>query len=732
MPGKRQDEPNSASQAQKQNAEARPQGEPVRRGPLVRWRVLLLLLVVIVLACWAAVHDVMSPDNIRAFIVGEVGSYLNGRLEIGTAEFDPFRGVVLRHVRILQGARRDENLVAEVPRVVVAYRALPMLEGRLVIDSVTVHKPVVNLSEANGEWPIAHLIRFGDDESDPFPSLLKGVWAEAATVKVTSQSVFGDSETRTFSQWNGKFKPFSCSLKMWEFEASLRAPEWGGTYRVQGTFDAEAESVDAKVECRSLKLSPEFLRDRVPHVGARLAENWQAEGRVDLAARLSFSGKNRSPWRYDIDVVCHDVTMRPHVWPAKIDHVNGHVIVHNDSVKTVVYLRNLAGFLRAGNHIAKPMVNGLVDLTQNRGILQVQVRDLALAPQGVPALGEEPWRELHTAGRLDGTATIEISGEDTAPLGFKADMELRNCEFVYLHFPAPVQEITSRVEVNREGGKTRVRTVDLSGSFCGGRIENGSLSIDFNKVPLDFEYHADLSLSDVDLARLLKHVAKAGATEPASEKKGNLQGVVSGDVKLWGKGMDLATLSADGRLTLKKAYLWDVPLLAAIVEILRLGTPKEKGVQRGWAKCQIRDRKVHLEEAIVTSGNLELQAKGTIGFDTALDLAVVAGIDPDFIMDIPLIKRLGIAVVGSATRAVRKAHVTGTVSEPKVKLVAFRPFLMPGEKLSDLWSSFGAEKKPRDHGADHPDRRPGLLNPFKKLFGTPKDKSKPEQNSEPK
>ena len=727
MPDEPQHASRAAGRAPEQDVEPKPRGGVVQRRPLFRWRVLLLPLAIAAVACYAAGRSALCPTNLTRLLKGQVAAYLNGRLEIGSAEFHLLRGVVVSGVKVFAGVGRGESLVAEAPRVVVEYRPLPLLTGRLVVDSVTAYRPVLHLREEAGRWEVAGLISTGTGEPDPFPALWQGIRAEAATVTVTSESVFGDREPRTFANWKAEFKPFSCSMDMWEFDASLDAPEWGGAYRVQGQFGTEAESVDASVECPSLDISPEFLEARVPKLGHKLAHDWQPQGRVGLSARVSFNARNRR-WRYDIEVECHDVTTRPDVWPATIDHVSGRVIVHGDSAKTVVYIRNLAGLLKVGNHTARPTVNGLVDLARQHSILQVQVRDLALAPEAVPALADKRWQELKTAGRLDGTAAIEVSHRDVASFGCKADVELRNCEVVYLHFPVPVQQITSRVEVNTEGGRTSVRTVDLSGVFCGGRIENGSLRADFNGLPDGLVYEANLSLSDVDLAQLLKHMRSKDKPPPESE---SLQGLVSGEVKLWGQGTDLAKLSAEGSLTVNKAYLWDIPLLATIVESLRLAKPGHKAVQRGWAKCKIRDRQVHLEEAVVTSGNLELQAKGAIGFDRTLALTVVAGVDPDLIMDIPLIKRLGTAVIGAATRMVRKARVAGTISEPKVELVAIRPFLLPGETIPDLWSSLGRDKKPNGSEPGTPSENRGLLNPIKKMFGAPRDKAKPAQSKEP-
>lgn len=706
----------------------RSEGQPsAARRPLFRWSVVLVLMVlglaVALMAGWRTARDVLSEDALLWIVKGELASYYRGRIEMGRVQFDPFQGIVIDDAKLFDGVGPEALLVAQVPRVVVAHKLEPLLGGELVIDSVEALDPLVHLREDHGGWNVARLLRFKDeDEASPFPAVLNGIWAEAATVTVRSRTIFEDDEVRTFRNCDAKFRPFSCSLKIWEFEGLLRDDDWGA-FDLEGRFDVDAQTTEATIVCPGLDVTPEFLRSRVPHVGVTVADKWQPSGRAAVKAKLTFDANRDPKWNYDVDIVFEDASSTPQVWPVEISHISGRVIVHNH----LVYLRDLAGLLKAGDHVARPTVDGFVDLAKNHSILQVRVQDLALAKEVVAAAPKpqaDLWQDYHwkdddSVGLLNGEVTLEFSGKDLSSLDYQGKAELRDCKIIYTRFPVRVTDIMTRLELTKD----TVKTVDLSASLCGGRIDHGSLAIDLSQEPFTFE--ASLNLTDIDIKTLFGEMQGGvqGEVQPG-QKLIKLAGRVSGDVEIKGKGTDLAQLEGDGRLELKDALLWETPIISEIVRLLPLTSPATDATQRGSAECRIENGMVKVKKATLTSGRIDLHAEGDISLDreAELDLTVVAALDPHILGDIPVITDVTSKVLGRATRAVRKVRVTGPAADFKVEPIAFRPFLRTGESIADLLHSLGPGKKPKAEDDGQPKDGVGLLNPFKKLFNKPKEK----------
>lgn len=707
-------------QASSQEAKGRSGEAPAAKRRRFRWSVLWAMLLLIGLCGWAGLRFALSPDNMQSFIRGALAPYVLGRMEMGRVHFDLFEGTVVDGAKIYDGVGPDAKLVAEARRVVIAHRVAPLLEGEFVVDSIEVLDPVVHIREEDRGWNVERVLNFQHEgEPDPFPALQNGIWAESLTLNVESPSVFEDGAARVFRNCTGAFRPVSTSLERWAFELDLRDPDLGQT-KVLGALDAGARTVEGTVECRAARVTPEFFRTRVPYLGQTIAQDWQPTGILAMKAEFTYSPQLKDPWRYDVEIECRDASTIPRCWPLRVEHVQGRIIVHDD----VIYLRNLAGYVRAGNHHARPQVNGLIEFDRDHGILQVKIENLSLNEDvlaTVPNLGEAILQDFETLGLMDGSATIDMSGEGMQTFDFTAKAHLRHCEFAYRHFPAPVRDIQSRLEVTRQS----LKTVDLTATFCGGRVDNGSLCVTLTPDPIAYE--ASFTLSGVDLKQLLTYVPKQIKTATGER----MEGLVAGDIHLKGRGVELAELSAEGHLKLDKGYVWRVPIVSKVIDHLRLRESSDKAVQKGHLACNIHGGELAISDALVTSGRVELSGRGVVDLrDGGVTLTVIAGLDPAMIADIPILKKAAVAVIGGMSRVVRKVEVTGTVAEPQVSFIAFRPLSKPAEGISDLIFGFGG----REHQSDEPqppaDNDRFRLFDLRRLFKNDEKPAKP-QTEEP-
>ncbi len=681
-------------------------GEASPGRPRKRWIRVLALLALAVAACAAAwfYFVVMSPTRLAALVQGELASYVNGRIEIGSVRLSLFEGVVLDDVRVYDGPGREARLVAQARRVVAAHKFAPLLAGQFVVTGVEVLDAELRVREdSKGRWNVADLLR-PQESGNPFPVLENGVWVQNAAVRVASWSVFDDEQEHVFQRVSARLHPLGYSLEQWDFDIQVSDPEWG-EFGVKGEFDAAAGSVRLKADADGVEMTPEYLT-RWPKVGRGLAADYRPRGRADVRADVSYNAGRKKPWRYKVEVELHNLRATPVQWPIEVQNINGRVLVYND----IVILRGLSGFVRMGGHVACPRVSGVVELERKGGVLELEIRDLELnekTVQSVPNVGAKVWEHFDIQGRLSGEARMEWGGQTPGEIRYESRASLENCAVLFRAFPIPFKVISSRVEITPE----HVKTIDLSGEVCGGRIDSGSVEVNLKTDP--FAYKVALELEDVDLKQLKDALAKArGGEAPPNPYEGK----IDADIQLEGQGEDESKLTLSGQAAFRDAYVWDSPCLAGILDVLHITRPKRIADQSGTLKCRIENRKILVEHIGVSAGFIELHGKGVIDFDENIDMQVIAGFDPARFMNIPVLTDAVTVVVGAATRRIRKVRVTGTLQHPKIRLVAFRPIQHTFTGIADLlYAATGQtqqEKKKRPQG---PAKREGFfnrLNPF--------------------
>ena len=123
-----------------------------------RRRVLLSLAFVATLAVvggYLVLGRLTAPDNIRSKALAELGSMVNGRVDIGDCGFSWSGGIRLSNVAVYE-AEKDHNVqsnrpVIELPFVEISHEFWPLLAGKLRLRSVKVHEPVIRIVHHTGQ-----------------------------------------------------------------------------------------------------------------------------------------------------------------------------------------------------------------------------------------------------------------------------------------------------------------------------------------------------------------------------------------------------------------------------------------------------------------------------------------------------------------------------------------------------------------------------------------------------
>ena len=93
------------------------------------------------------------------------------------------------------------------------------------------------------------------------------------------------------------------------------------------------------------------------------------------------------------------------------------------------------------------------------------------------------------------------------------------------------------------------------------------------------------------------------------------------------------------------------------------------------------------------SDSVELGCVGTVGFDSTVDLTVIAGLSQETFSQIPFVGGLMDFVVGGVRKKLTKVQITGTISNPNSKMIGLKPFTDPIKRIFDVLSPAGKNKK---------------------------------------
>jgi len=241
-----------------------------------------------------------------------------------------------------------------------------------------------------------------------------------------------------------------------------------------------------------------------------------------------------------------------------------------------------------------------------------------------------------------------------------------------------------------------------------GNVLGGSVTGDGQIVPgkgTAMLYQGNVWVRDVDLKALGELLAAQSHKPSRLSGKGNANARVEGtgsDVP--GRGLDF--FKAEGQFEVLEGDFWSLP---ALDEVARGAKVSNDALTVGQAAgtFKVHDKTVELTNAALSSPVLGVQGSGTVGFDGAMDLRVVAAPLADWKdqikrTKIPILSDVAGEVFGGLQKMINTAtktllyefRVTGTARRPKVDAVP-APVLsdglakvfggmVKGQKLSDV------------------------------------------------
>jgi hypothetical protein len=436
---------------------------------------------------------------------------------------------------------------------------------------------------------------------------------------------------------------------------------------LDGVIDLKSKNKRFTISIPNLDLTEEIVKC-IPKKGEDIWARYKPTGQVDFKLDYKdFEDPGKLEYVVTVDGKGNELEYAD--LSVQLSDVIGRVIVSNSDVQ----LKNLRGYVVNGSQLARAVCDGVYKLKSKDKKTLFNVFDLRVTEDLLNKLSKQlknDWLKIESVGWVD--AIIDDENNDSK--GVEKHLILidaKGCEIGLAGLSLNISDLDGRINI--EDGYLSSRK--FNGTCSGGSV-NGSVELD--TASLDGEYSGKLNFQNVSLQELMENFV-------TDHQKWT--GNCNGDFTFQGKGNDLMNLTAKGSAKIREGYLSEVPVVLSILKLLNMSLPKKEAFHTANIKYSIKDKIINIEALEVISDSIELGCIGTVGFDSTIDLIVVAGFNKETFSQIPFIGGLMDFVVGGVRKSLTKVQLTGKLSNPKSTMIGLKPFTYPVTSIIDILSS---------------------------------------------
>ncbi len=442
---------------------------------------------------------------------------------------------------------------------------------------------------------------------------------------------------------------------------------------IDGMINLESKEKRFTVSIPNLDLTEEVVKS-IPKKGDAIWSKYKPTGQVDFTLDYKgFGDSSKDEYVITVDGKGNEIEYTD--LSIELTDVIGRVVVSKNDVQ----LKNLRGYTINGDQRARTVCDGVYKLRSKDKKTLFNIFDLRVTQELLDKFPEQikkDWFTIEPVGWVGVTLDDEVNNADGKDR-HSIIIDAKGCEIGLNNMPLTIADVDGRISI--VGGQLVCRKIN--GTYCGGRI-NGSIEAD--RTSQNGEYSGKFNFEKVSLQKLMESFIK---------EHQKWIGVCEGNIEFQGKGKDLKDFTARGNAKLRDGHLADVPVLLSILNLLNLSLPKKESFHTVNLKYSVKDKIINVEELEVFSDSVELGCIGTVGFDSTVDLTVVAGLNRETFSQIPFIGGLMDFVVGGVRKKLTKVQITGTLSSPKSKMIGLKPFTDPIKRMIDVLSYTGENKE---------------------------------------
>lgn len=191
-----------------------------------------------------------------------------------------------------------------------------------------------------------------------------------------------------------------------------------------------------------------------------------------------------------------------------------------------------------------------------------------------------------------------------------------------------------------------------------GRIGGGTMQLDGNVAAGESgRFTVAVAIADADLGRL-----GADLSGGPTSSRGRVQGMV----EVSGSRAGTHSLSGRGQLRLRDAHLYELPVIVALLKILRVKAPDRTAFESSTVDFRIEGPRAYLDSIELSGDAISLVGAGEVDLDSNIQLTF-RPIMGESETQLPAMKRL----LGGASGQFLLVHVDGTLGEPVTSTEAF-------------------------------------------------------------
>jgi hypothetical protein len=490
-----------------------------------------------------------------------------------------------------------------------------------------------------------------------------------------------------------------------------------GTVSATGTIDrTEGEArVDLTMRCRDLEIDEAFCSAAPKGLGEVLSE-WRVEGPVSSDTRLRLDPTAAEGGVLHSTVARLDgVPVRHSMFPVPFEQVRGLITFDQAGSRgTGIEARYGDADLTIDFEVGRATAGreGTIKLTAMGAALDERVRDI------LPKRLRRAWDRRSPHGKVNlHLAPLRFSRPDPeGPLVWHVDGRVELID-VGVGEAGKIDTMTGTLTVSgpvrdRLGGMALGGQLDVSrGRLLGRDVaelktpwslvqaadHQGRLAFDSiqagvadGTVTARFQLDYDRQASRYDLsanAHDLEIALLRGPDQPSrarGEGKRDVRGRADAHLYLSGEVDDPLSKRGGGRVEIRNGYLYRLPIMLAILNVINLSVPQEPALQDAEADFYIVGERMALEGIVLKSDVLALVGSGSMSLpDQGLDLSLVYA-SPQHWTRVPLLTDF----VEWASRPLTELHITGPLFQPTVRASPFRGV---NEEIKGLFQ----KKKPR-------------------------------------
>ena len=469
---------------------------------------LILIIIFSVLLCllaggYVTLKIFTSDKAIQSRITKTLEGFTGGKLNIGHAYFDLFKGLSLDKVRF--EGKNPEDLRIEVERILVRYEPSALLRGEILINSIMIISPELFVAkEEDAIWKFLNGVKALLDHSGlkyPTDQLRRGVIVKAANIhvfdKVFRNGVLDIENLDLFGQQLGG------SLRDIIIKGIINDGFWKG---LELNVDTNLATPELKLIARVRdKTMTEELMLELPVIGEKFWNTYSPVGKFNFGCTLDFNNKNyerKMDYLLELDVVDGEMTYIK--WPFLIKNVNGKL----EFSKKGTFLKSMKGDIQNEGKQSYGEIDAFFGLGNAKKIVNLNVPNFNITEtllKMIPDVGEKVWKDYRPEGNIDLTIKYE-SNEDASVIDYSAEAI---CKGIKARHPNIPYDLSNIVGLIRNDGKN-IYLKNMSGYLLSGTKTNRTM---FDGV-IDLESKEKrftVSIPNLDLTEdIVKNIPKKG------------------------------------------------------------------------------------------------------------------------------------------------------------------------------------------------------------------------------